>query len=206
MWQSSLSSSRAASRPLNWPGNLSSFFSLSFQITLFARCVLKFIWFFSPHSSTWLLYLIMGTVICHPATDIAAQCSTCLPSAFVKKRGMSWHTTMSRKKQHEWFSREIYWRKKVFSLLKSCFLLKIITSSHQHEKLLYFFFVRRLLFNFINIRRLGVWTFQLNNSQSDDSVYKLAVSLGCLVLHNNIVKMMLNGRKISSNFYLYFCL
>lgn len=73
------------------------FFSLSFQITLFARCVLKFIWFFSPHSSTWLLYLIMGTVICHPATDIAAQCSTCLPSAFVKKRGMSWHTTMSRK-------------------------------------------------------------------------------------------------------------
>lgn len=100
------------------------FFSLSFQITLFARCVLKFIWFFSPHSSTWLLYLIMGTVICHPATDIAAQCSTCLPSAFVKKRGMSWHTTMSRKIQHEWFSREIYWRKKVFSLLKSCFSLE----------------------------------------------------------------------------------
>lgn len=30
----------------------------------------------------------MGTVICHPSTDIAAQCSACLPKTpFGKKRG-----------------------------------------------------------------------------------------------------------------------
>lgn len=29
----------------------------------------------------------MGTVICHPSTDIAAQCSACLPNSFGSKRG-----------------------------------------------------------------------------------------------------------------------
>ncbi|CRL00651.1 CLUMA_CG013911, isoform A [Clunio marinus] len=52
----------------------------------------------------------MGTVICHPSTDIAAQCTACLPKSLNRKRG----------------------------------------------------------------RLEGIWRFPITNSQSDDSVYKLA--------------------------------
>lgn len=121
------------------------FFSLPFQITLLVRCVSKFIWFFSPHCSAWLLDLIMGTVICHPATDIAAQCSTCLPSAFVKKRGMSWHTRRWCRERNntKGFIREICWRKKFFVAEKFFFSWKSSRHLINMKNFLYFFFVDR---------------------------------------------------------------
>ncbi|CAG9797671.1 unnamed protein product [Chironomus riparius] len=32
----------------------------------------------------------MGTVICHPSTDLAAQCSACLPNTFSKRGKKLW--------------------------------------------------------------------------------------------------------------------
>ena len=54
----------------NWP-DYKTFFYSRFQHFLFCIAVLT-----------------MGTVICHPSTDIVAQCSACLPKTpFGKKRG-----------------------------------------------------------------------------------------------------------------------
>lgn len=119
----------------------------------------------------------MGTVICHPSTDIAAQCSACLPKSFGSKRGTRW-----------WRS---FWL--VFRIISQAFHLKTKN-----------FRLKRISISFTQNRRIGIWSFPLTTSQSDDSVYKLAVSdfeATSLSLNFRLLFSNLNTRSLPYSFF-----
>lgn len=102
----------------------------------------------------------MGTVICHPSTDIAAQCSACLPT-FAKTRGTRANGN--------------------FLISFSSHIAEV---SHWKDEIEFWRDFDWISFHLITHHlTLGIWSYPLTSSQSDDSVYKLAVSFPFSVLN-----------------------